>query len=503
MIKRLRVEGFKAIGRPKLDVVLAPITLLLGENSVGKSSLLQALLAIQQSWQSFAGIGRLRPAGPLVDLGRFSSVQHRMGDYVLENIKIEFALENDTGVGLCWSGPNQQSISDQESNIVDPPLGWPSRWKHRDETALGTLRSIRAGGFVFRVEESDSGIRGLRLTLCAKTIARWLKRSPSPIVEAAVGAGARLHWWIEPGERGIQPPYVESETMPALDVTAEQTSAVNEFQTIVQTSPDLPGALWSEASKALSLLPILRRQLRNTAHIGGIRDRGKRLYEIALTDNPISVGENGDRIADLLSHYPDALERTNLLLEQAQIGYRVELRDLPTQAQVREIILEDLREGLGQGNKVGLPDVGTGISQILPLAVQIAVFGNRGLFDSDPLILMEQPELHLHPLLQARLARMMAAAYTLDAYGGSESWAARPVQFIVETHSEHLVRALSVLVAKKALNCEAISIIKLDRDENGQLLASQMRMDDGGLFLDPWPGGFFAEREALVDGRIP
>lgn len=499
MIERLRIEGFKAIGTPGVDLPLAPITLLLGENSVGKSSIFQTLLALQQSWVTFAGIGELSPVGPLVDLGRFSNLQHRMGEFVFGRMKVVATDENGGSVGFCWHAPNQSGIPEHEVAIAEPPRAWPSQWKLHESTDRGTLKSLRIDRLTFFAEEPDS-IGKIRLTLSSKSIFRFLRDKPDPLVETAIQAGARFHWWVEAQDDGFQKPYVEFETSNSDELVL---SNLDELRALVQAEPQREGSVWGEGTRALQRLPRLRRQLRNSAHIGGIRERGRRLYEVTVADGPCSVGATGERIVDLLTHYPEALDRTNQLLEVADLGYRLTIEDPPTQAQVREILLEDLRPGRGQGNMVGLPDVGTGISQILPFAVQVAVFGSRHRFDSDPLLLMEQPELHLHPLLQARLARLMASAVTLDVDKDSDLSPGRPVQFLVETHSEHLVRALSVLVERKELPREAVSIIKLVRDEDGEVVATRMRMDGDGRFLDLWPGGFFPEREALLDGEIP
>lgn len=496
MIKGLKIEGFKSIGQPGLGLRLAPITLILGENSIGKSSIFQAILAVSQSWHVFSGIGQLCPVGPLVDLGRFSSLQHRIGEFVHRDVKVEFELSKGEKLGFCWRAANQLAISQADSNISKPPAGWPGKWSYRQDANFGALSSLRIREFSFLVEALDYGITGFQLTLSSKSIKRWLANNPDPVLEAAIDAGAYLHWMIETGESGVQPPFIESDVLGA----EIDPKAIDRLRDLVRSNPEQEGSIWGAATSALRQLPKLRRQLGNCAHIGGIRDRGQRLYEPLITDNPKGVGELGDRIVDLLILYPDALERTNQLLEVADINYRLILEQLPSQAPVVEVLLEYLGKGATQGNKVGLPDVGTGISQILPLAVQIAVFGSRGSFDSNPLILIEQPELHLHPRLQARFAKMMAEAITLDAY---EDTSYQATQLLVETHSEHLVRALSVLIEKKELPREAVSIIKLTRNDDDEVVATQMRMDDDGQFLDPWPGGFFPERDSLLDGEIP
>ena len=84
---------------------------------------------------------------------------------------------------------------------------------------------------------------------------------------------------------------------------------------------------------------------------------------------------------------------------------------------------------------VALPDVGFGISQLLPFIVQ-------SLVSEEQIISIEQPEVHVHPKLQADLGDLLAEAIKEP----------RQNQFIIETHSEHLILRLQRLVRKSSLN---------------------------------------------------
>lgn len=83
-----------------------------------------------------------------------------------------------------------------------------------------------------------------------------------------------------------------------------------------------------------------------------------------------------------------------------------------------ELILRDLRNGVAVSSR----DVGIGISQLIPVVV-------HALAERESTILVEQPELHLHPALQARLGYF----FMETALGPHRN------QFILETHSEHLI----------------------------------------------------------------
>ena len=126
---------------------------------------------------------------------------------------------------------------------------------------------------------------------------------------------------------------------------------------------------------------------------------------------------------------------------------------------------------------VALPDVGFGISQLLPFIVQSLVPGEQ-------IISIEQPEVHVHPKLQADLGALLAEVIINEPH---------QKQFIVETHSEHLILRLQRLVRKKEIKPEDVSVIYVSRGPEGAK-AERLRLDEDGDFIDDWPGGFFPER---------
>ena len=125
---------------------------------------------------------------------------------------------------------------------------------------------------------------------------------------------------------------------------------------------------------------------------------------------------------------------------------------------------------------VALPDVGFGISQLLPFVVQSLVSAKQ-------IISIEQPEVHVHPKLQADLGDLLAEAIQKP----------RQNQFIIETHSEHLVLRLQRLVYEKKLKPEQVSVIYVSRGPEGAE-TQRLRLDEDGDFIDDWPNGFFPER---------
>jgi predicted ATPase len=120
-------------------------------------------------------------------------------------------------------------------------------------------------------------------------------------------------------------------------------------------------------------------------------------------------------------------------------------------------------------------DVGYGISQVIP--VLVAGFNLK----SGGTLLVEQPEIHLHPRAQAELGSFLCQLHS------------RRVQTIVETHSEHLVLRLQQNVANGVIPPEDV-IFYYVHAKGGRKRAVKMILDDDGRFLGEWPEGFFPER---------
>jgi predicted ATPase len=101
-------------------------------------------------------------------------------------------------------------------------------------------------------------------------------------------------------------------------------------------------------------------------------------------------------------------------------------------------------------------------------------------------LLVEQPEIHLHPAAQADLADLF-----IDALGQER-------QFIVETHSEHLVLRIRRRIAEGKLDPSRVRIFFVEL-RAGKTRVRQLALDDNGHF-EKWPKGFFDEgyQEAMA-----
>jgi predicted ATPase len=184
---------------------------------------------------------------------------------------------------------------------------------------------------------------------------------------------------------------------------------------------------------------------RSLAYLGPLRTKAERLYSWTGIE-PESVGYTGENtIAAILAarHRKISLgyrrpakpfeEIIALKLKDMGLIEEFEVHPISDQRQEYEVKVRTR----GSKDWVDLPDVGFGISQVLPVLVQ-CFYAPAG-----SIILMEQPEIHLHPNAQSALADVM-----IDVINAREKGQSRDIQLVIETHSEHFLRRLQRRIAE-------------------------------------------------------
>ncbi len=172
----------------------------------------------------------------------------------------------------------------------------------------------------------------------------------------------------------------------------------------------------------------------------------------------------------------------------AQVEWLVGKVETSNADRIRELVLVDKRTHTVVTHR----DVGIGISQVLPVLVM--AYGSQG-----KLIAMEQPEIHLHPVLQAELGDVFIEA----ALGERKN------TFILETHSEHLILRLMRRMRETYLHKDTglpsitpadVSVLYVEPD-GPRSIVREMPLNELGELVKSWPGGFFEEglREQFGD----
>ncbi len=141
-----------------------------------------------------------------------------------------------------------------------------------------------------------------------------------------------------------------------------------------------------------------------------------------------------------------------------------------------------------------LNEVGYGYSQLLPILFSLKNYytGNR--------VIIEQPELHIHPAIQSRLADIIFNAVNVRSNSSMTTMIdgeTYPVNYndqnsvVIETHSEYIIRKLLVYVAQGKLKPSDIAVNYVEKDKSGNSTVKRMEIDDQGFFKEEWPEGFF------------
>lgn len=239
----------------------------------------------------------------------------------------------------------------------------------------------------------------------------------------------------------------------------------------------------------------MRRYLTDfTFHLGPLREEPRNLYVTDLPSTPQDVGKRGERAitclrqfgaALLLSPIPGAfplrVDQTTLLDATSAWGRYLGLfggLDVDSSTKYGTICRVTGRTDDAQIQS-DLTNVGVGVSQLLPVLV-LCLAAPPG-----SIVLIEQPELHLHPSVQTRLAEFFAAMILTGR------------QILIETHSEHLLGKIRLMVADGQLrSSEDVTVLFVERDDFGSSVREIAIAPDGSI--GEWPKGFFDEAEHVL-----
>lgn len=480
MIRNVHFSNLKAFEGPH-EVPLAPLTLIYGRNSAGKSSLLQALLLLKQTIESSDPD---RPAlvirGPLADLGSVPGIIYGHDT----NLELTLGMEIDAtnAYARVADKTSHVTLSFQWEDALRAvrqtgiSVGFDSKtiasYKRRRGPRSLTPQSARAER-PFRIGRREAKEDFLRWSLNRLGVGPRYRysgsekilsmlREPGPLVEELTERAtfASASWGILP--YGADFVLREPSTSPH----------DKDLQAIIEgLHSDWWDVLYSvkyELSAALDSL----------IYLGPLRRAPERFHVLSGAQRR-SVGREGEYTAELLNQHEDLEAVVNTWLGKLQIPYSLTAVDFEegelshTIGDVVVLALTDIRSKL----LVSPGDVGFGISQLLPIVVQS--FAGR-----ETTICVEQPEIHVHPSLQGRMADLFVEA----ALGSTKN------QFVIETHSEHIMLRLQSRIKAGDLRPGDVKVLYVDTDSRGAARVLELALDEGGRFINEWPEGFFEER---------
>jgi len=464
MIKEYQITNFKAFAESAV-IPVRPITLIFGPNSSGKSSTLQPLIMLKQTIEKAGKETPLLPKGELADLGNFREFIHRHDNKRKFSFKVTIPLKDSIEMDK-----RVQEFLDSVIDLETVGVGITF-----SELKMGDLTITQFETFVgdnpeplftYEMEQPDKEIDKGRFFTRYPYIAKlkdfneeheyWLKHQSlfdKPASEAYFDFG---HYLIES----------------------------------VYKDPEEAIAISPKERKSISLIPfyasrMFREILMRVVYVGPLRRFPERYY--SYTGNKTRyVGKTGEFVADILFSDPEILSRINEQFDHLNIGYELRVANLTDQtSDIHDLRTLRLKEK-STGTYMGFTDVGFGISQLLPIVVQSMVSERQ-------MLLIEQPELHLHPALQAEMGDM----FIRSALGENKN------TFIIETHSEHLILRLLRRIRETTeeelpedipqIRPNDLSLLYVKPDEKGSSVIHIPATEDGE-FERFWPGGFFPER---------
>jgi predicted ATPase len=454
MLTRLQFKNFKA-WPDSGDIRLAPLTVLFGTNSAGKTSIPQLLLMLKQTAASpdRQRALQLGDSRSLVELG------------VYEDIVYRHEMARTLEIALEWQAPEAIDIHDPISGDDYSGDRFAFRVKIRgDKKHQPVVQSFR-----YDVRADDRPALGIELRRSDND--KKHRRGAGPH-----GPAFALHssqYRLVP-HTGRRKPLPEPQRFYGF--------------------PDEVTAYYQNTAFTSDLALALEKQLRSLYYVGPLRDYPSRLY-VWSGETPEHVGVKGEKTIEAIlagqertfTVKPGERKRTLPELVAARLRAMGLIRDfqvVPLAKHRKEY--EVLVKTGPHMPAVKLTDVGFGVSQILPVIVECLYV------PAHSVVIFEQPEIHLHPRVQAELADLF-----VDAIRARENGQPRHCQFIIESHSEHFLRRLQRRVAEEEISPDdtALYFVHTERD-HARLEA--LDVDRFGNIRN-WPQSFFGdEMEDLV-----
>jgi predicted ATPase len=472
MLRALFLRNFKCFDDQGATLELAPITLILGPNSAGKSTCFQALVALRQTWeaagQAFSQLGHLDLVGPRTSLGNYRNVVHGHD----ARREVEIGIKADSG----WARFIYHSTPElPQARLVRMVL---------EARSIGAL-ALSVG---------DRHQNSLELRFDPRGVARiqgldiQIQRDLECLVPQA-------------GRADLVLALRHSEFRLFLD-TADRSDSLGRIEKAMK---EASGTLWRQLKRLLEVtLFAVRDEVLSLAHVGASRTPCGRVAEVNPRPSAQEFDSRGEQLPSLLAFQPELVSLVNRALKRLEQPYTLSvntttaLTTTMTEVVLSRTVVSNAADGdeavpsdEGQWS-LAVDDVGYGIGQLLPLLVEHARLSREPELRAPPrLLLVEQPELHLHPKLHADLVSVLANARTPGECDDSST----APQVIAETHSEHMVLRLQKHVRRGELKPEDISLVFVEQRDSGSSAVTPIALDDQGRFRQRWPYGFFPERQ--------
>ena len=435
MLTELRFTNFKSWPQARLECGM--ITGVFGTNSSGKTSLLQFLLLLKQTKDATDRAIALELNGSLVELGTIRDVIHKHDESKSITFNLSFRLR---GMQALSDPSDKRTSAITRGN----ELSLSAKIGVRRGAPYTIEISYTLGDMTFALEPRPNDLHAFDLRASAQTE----EKLPFKFVRTKGRA------WQLPGP-------IKSYAFP------------DQARTFFQNSGFLA-----------ELERLYEEALDNVYYLGPLREPPAR-ESFWARSRPTDVGTSGEKTIDaILSATESGITRNlkpkaRILPFQEMIGHWLRAMGMIDSFRVEEIApgsniwKAHVRTRPG-ASEVQLTDVGFGVSQVLPV-ITLLQYVPEG-----STVVLEQPEIHLHPLAQAALADVIIQAATH-----------RKVQVILESHSEHLLLRLQRRIAEQAVSADDVKLYFCDAPRGVSTL-TPLELDLFGNIRN-WPDKFMGD----------
>lgn len=394
MITNIRLSNFRAF-QSEVNVRIRPITVLIGRNSAGKSSLIKFLLMLRQTLEShsdqfFVTDGAYTQLGTWRDVRHSNSFDRGRRDSVCRfNISVRTSDLPSPEIRALWEATSRASVVRTEGDRLRVNLDFAKEPVRAEsgEAQFDILGAVHYGkAFKYGRHEVQGHL----------------------------------------GDVPIFKKRTDNLTRTGFLRFAERTDSLNKLL---------------EGVGAEQFLETLRQEFLRFRHLSPVREESGSVVQTG-SPPPLDVGQRGQfampHLARILSD-PTEHERSELIT-----SYAKSVASVDRMAVVRRVssLLRKIEARNPQTGAVcSLGDFGFGVSQCLPLFVQGAMH------QQGQLLVVEQPEAQLHPTAQLEVGSFFA-----------DLWKRRGVPSLIETHSGNILLRLRKLISKGELSAADVSV---------------------------------------------
>lgn len=538
MLTSITIENFKGI--VKADIPIRPLTIMFGKNSAGKSTLIHALHYAREVFlNNNPNADKTSLGGSSIDLGGFKNLVHKR-EYLDRSIKMRFDLETEP------DGFPEYDEGDIEQDYLESGLeeflegDFGEGLRHIRErrgvnlcAAMVDLKSSNPSAtFDVSVEleitwsESlaEPIVSSYKTWICGEPAARITTSPDARDFKWEVNATHSLSYTQEMQENAGFDKGSEPMWLGIAHLNRDLKTSLPNWGELIYLHPDsdLPefGIGYQTVTQMMTgpaelLVGYLQSSgLRNLRYIGPLRSTTPRNFQPTSTADD-SLWADGTAAWSKL-YDGDVAADVSEALVGLKTGYALELqryREIPIDSDLMialqsntildriedcaaEVARFPIRERMmiveeSTGLRLASHDIGVGISQVVPVVV-------AAVHSTNNFVAIEQPELHLHPAVQAELGDLFI--------GGIHD--AKNNTFFLETHSEHLILRVLRRIRETAsgklkngrnkIGKEYLSLLFVGPDGTNGTKFLSLRVDDRGRIIDPIPGGFFEEDFAEI-----